>query len=212
MSWLSQAFGSKSYQNPADAARPYLEQIPGQLHQSYDPYIQQGRQAGQMTQEQYDRLINDPQGFINEIQEGYKPSEGYQFQKEQGLGAMRNSAASGGFAGTPYDQERQSQYVEGLLGQDMQNYMNNVLGLYNRGLGGEERIQGQGFQAGLGLGDSLANALMQQAGLEFRGVEGRNAANESLRNALLKGGGALVGGVTGLPDMNTMPSQGGYFF
>jgi len=44
MSWMSQAFGGGgSYSNPADAAMPYLEQVPGYVDQYYNPYINMGQ-------------------------------------------------------------------------------------------------------------------------------------------------------------------------
>jgi hypothetical protein len=57
MSWLSKALGLSSSQNPANAAQPYLQQIPGVGHQNYDPYIQQGQQAGQTLQGEYGKAI-----------------------------------------------------------------------------------------------------------------------------------------------------------
>src|SRR3990167_9540646 len=39
MSWLSSLFHGGNSKNPADAAMPYLNQVPGVSHQGYDPYI-----------------------------------------------------------------------------------------------------------------------------------------------------------------------------
>lgn len=218
MSWLSKIFGGG--QNPADAARPYLDQIPGQLHEYYDPYVQQGQDAQSQLSGQYDQLMNDPTGFINALMGDYKPSEGYQYQLDQGLGAMRNSAASGGFSGTGYDQQQQAQYLQGLLGKDQQQFLQNALGAYGIGMQGEQDFYNKGYGASLGLGDSLANALQQQAGLEYKGVANQNAQNSALRNAIIKGLGTAVGGIAGGPIGAGIGSkiagggadQGGYYY
>ena len=50
------------------AANQYLNQIPGVAEKNLSPYIMPGQQS---------------QDFINQIMQGYKPSEGYNFQKEE---------------------------------------------------------------------------------------------------------------------------------
>jgi hypothetical protein len=180
--------------DPAAAAQPYLEQIPGVSHDIYDPYITRGGAAGDVLSEQYGRMAQDPTAFINALMEGYKPSEGYQFQQEQMGRAAANTAAAGGMRGTPQDQLQQQQITQGLLGQDMQQYLSNVLGAQQTGLTGEQGLYGIGFDASKGLGADLTNVLGQQAGLAFQGARER-AAQPGLFGKLT---GAL-GTIAGLP-------------
>lgn len=202
MSILSNLFGGGK--NPANSAMPYLNQISGVGHQGYDPYINQGQDASGKTKSQYEDLMNDPSGFINKLMENYKTSEGYNFQKDILGKEMSNTAAAGGIAGTPLDQMNQAQGIQGLLSQDMQQYLSNVLGRYDTGLKGEEGIAGRGYDASKQLTDLLGGNLNQQANLGFQGQQQKNANQNALMQSLMKllgqagsfGGGGLFGGMT----------------
>ena len=200
MSILSKLFGGS---NAGDAAMPYLNQIPGVGHDAYDPYITEGRTAGQNVQGQYEGLMNDPTGFINKLMQAYQPSEGYQFQKGELSKAMGNTAASGGFAGTSFDQGQQAKGIQGLLSQDMQQFLSNALGVYGTGLQGEQGISDRGYDATGKLTDILGGNLNQQGGLAFQGQQQKNANRSAAINALIKSlgvaaGGAATGGLGGL--------------
>lgn len=194
MSILSKLFGG---QNPADAAMPYLNQIPGVGHNAYDPYITAGQTAGQNTQGQYEGLMNDPTGFINKLMESYEPSKGYQFSKDQLTKEMGNTAASGGFAGTSYDQQQQGAGIQGLLSKDMQQFLSNALGVYGTGLQGEQGIADKGYDASGKLADILGGSLNQQGGLAFQGQQQQNANKTSMINSLVKALGMAAGGGVG---------------
>lgn len=203
MSLLDRIFGTSS---PREAANPYLNQIPGVAHQGYDPYINAGADASGKTKSQYEDLINDPTGFINKIMEGYKPSEGYQFQKEQLQKELSNTAAAGGIAGTPFDQMNQGQAVQKLLSGDMQQFLQNILGRYDKGLAGEEGIAERGYNASGKLTDTLGNALNQQAGFAANDVQQKNKQTQDLWSMFGKAlggaagaaGGYMTGGLPGL--------------
>ena len=201
MSWLSKLFGGGGSSNPADAAQPYLNQIPGVAHQGYDPYINRGLDAGGKAQTQYDRLLSDPTGFINEIMKNYKESDSYNFAKDRLTKEMGNTAAAGGIAGTPLDQMNQAEGVQGLLSKDMQQYLQNALGVYGTGLSGEQGLYDTGFNASSNLTDALGGALNQQAGLAFQGQQQKNMDRNAKWNMLAKalgiGAGAFFGGLPG---------------
>jgi hypothetical protein len=212
MSILSGIWGGhKSHggSNPANAAMPYLQKIPQVGHDAYDPYIQQGQAAGQRTGSQYESLMNDPQAFIDKIMSGYKPSEGYQFQKNELTGQLGNAAAAGGIAGTDLDQMNQGKAIQGLLSRDQQQYLQNALGVYGTGLSGEQHMADQGFTASGNLADILGGSLNQQGGLAFQGQSQKNANKTNLFKALAQAlgmgagaffvgpAGALVGGGLG---------------
>lgn len=192
MSWLSSLFGGGK-SNPANAAMPYLNKIPGVGEKYYNPYIEQGQQAGGMLSEQFQKLMSDPTGFINQLQSQYKPSEGYQFKRgelEKGLGA---AAAAGGLAGTPYHQQEYGQMADKLLSEDMQQYLQNALGVYGTGLQGEQDFYNKGFQASGSLADMLAGNLNQQGGLAFQG----SAFNKQQQNQLIQALMQALGGAGG---------------
>jgi hypothetical protein len=199
MSWLSNLFGGGD--SPMDAANQYLNQIPGVAHQGYDPYVNAGMDASSRTKGQYESLLSDPTAFINKLMEGYKPSEGYQFQKEQLNKELSNTAAAGGIAGTPLDQMNQGQAVQKLLSGDMQQFLKNVLGEYHTGLAGEEGIASRGVDASGRLTDLLGNNLASQSGLAYKNQVDKNQRKSDLWSmfgkALGAGTGAFLGGVPG---------------
>ena len=196
MSWLSQLFhGGK---NPAQAAQPYLDQIPDVGHKYYDPYVQQGQEAGNTLKEQYGQML-DPQAFLDKIQGGYKPSEGYQYQLGELTKGIGSQAAAGGFSGTPLHQQQYGEMAQGLMSKDMQQYLQNALGIYGKGLEGEQDIYGKGFGASGSLADYLGSNLSQQGGLAFQGQQQQNANQNALFSALAQ----LLGGAGGAA-MNPM--------
>ncbi len=192
MSWLSELFGGGK--NPMNEANQYLNQIPGVAHQGYDDYVNQGKDASGKTKTQYEDMMNDPTGFINKLMEGYKPSEGYQFQKEQLTKELGNTAAAGGIAGTPQDQMNQGAGVQKLLSGDMQQFLQNVLGRYDKGLEGEEGVATRGYDASGKLTDALGGALNQQGGLAFNDAQQKNKNKNDMWSMF----GKALGGAGGL--------------
>ncbi len=193
MSILSKLFGGGGGNgSPMHAANQYLNQIPGIGHKGYDPYINAGLDASGRTKSQYESLMGDPTAFINKLMEGYKPSEGYQFQKDKLTKELSNTAAAGGIAGTPLDQMNQGEGVQKLLSGDMQQFLQNVFGAFKTGLEGEEGIAGRGFDASKNLTDLLGGSLNQQGGLAFQDQQQKNQNKNDLWSMF---GKALGGGV-----------------
>ena len=214
--------GGGGMSNPADSARPYLNQIPGTVKPYLEPYIQGGApaqrdamQAYQNIYNQYNQapdlynnpnidfnkstaaygqMANDPTQFINNIMKQYTPSEGYKYKQNQLQSAVRNSAASGGFAGTRYDQGNQAELIKGLLGEDMQQYLSNILGTQAQGLSGVERLRGgqERAQTQRLAGQDRAQGLMA-ANAEQRAERAYSASTElaSLLAAALGEHGSL---------------------
>lgn len=200
--------GLFGYSNPAKKAQPYIEKIGPMAEQRYNPYIQQGQQAGQNVQGQYEQLTNDPGNFLNQLMSGYTPSKGFDFKKDQALQAMRNSAAAGGFSGTEADQIRQGELANSLSSQDMYDWVDRALGLYGRGLEGQQGFSNQGYNANQSLTDILGNSLNQQGGLAFQGQAQHNQGLMDLLSSLIGGGSAAYSAYKGgQPQMQTQPGN-----
>src|ERR1700733_2066781 len=131
MSWLSDFF--KGGKNPADAAMPYLNQIPGMEKQYYDPFINQGREAGNTLAPQFNQISQDPAAFLESIMGKYQPHRPYQLRNEEALRTAGNTAAAGGIRGGLSDIKNESRISDALLGQDMQQWLQNVLGIQGAG-------------------------------------------------------------------------------
>jgi hypothetical protein len=185
--------------NPADAAMPFLNQIPGQTNQFYQPYFNAGTSALPGLQEQYGGLLNDPGAMMNKFGESYQSSPGLQFQIQQALGGAGNAAAAGGMAGSPQHEQQNMQLANNIASQDYNNWMKNAIGLYGQGLTGQQGLANMGQQAGQSNADMLAQTLAQQGNLAFNGAQQQNQNKSDMWNNVFKLGGAAVGGAVGGP-------------
>lgn len=185
MSWLSKALGISSSQNPAAAAQPYLQQIPGVGHQYYDPYIQQGQQAGQRLQGEYEKQL-DPTAFMSQLQSGYKPSDAYQFKSGELQKGMRAMGGAGGYGGTPYHQQQYGEQADKLLSGDMQQYLQNAMDIYGQGIKGEQGLQQQGFGASGSMADLMGGGLLAQGTTAATGQAQQNQNRQQLISGLMK--------------------------
>lgn len=183
--------------DPANAANKYMSKIPAVGQQYYNPYIQGGQKAGATLGNEYTKML-DPTAFMDNIMGHYKESEGAQYEKNQlgrGIGA---TAAAGGFAGTPEHEREYGEMAGGIMSKDMQQYLENALGIYGGGISGEEDVYNKGYGASGSLADLLGGNLASQGTLAFAGTSQNNANRQALMNALIKalgqGAGAAMSG------------------
>ena len=155
--FLARLFGgdpSKPYQDAQNTYNQYAQKVFGYL----DPYNQAG-QKGLGNWQAMLQKMSDPQAFVNNILSGYKMSPAAQMQLQQGQNAISNAASASGMLGSSAFGGNMAQYAEGLTANDMQNYLNNILGVNRDVLGGYRDISGMGLQAG----GQEANYANQQA-------------------------------------------------
>ena len=187
-------------EDPSAAANRYLKQVPGVGHKYYDPFIGSGKKAGGILEGEYGKMLS-PTSFIDEIMKHYSESPGEQYEKNElgrGIGA---TAAAGGYAGTPEHQKFYGDMASKLMSGDMQQYLQNALGVYGAGIGGEHDIYSKGYDASGSLADMLGGTLGSQAGLAFQNSSQNNANRSGFLNAIAKalstGAGAYFGGAPG---------------
>lgn len=185
-------------EDPMKDANRYLEQIPGVGKQYYNPYIDQGRRAGSLLESEYGKLLK-PTSFIDDIMKNYNMSKGAMYKRDQlgrGIGA---TAAAGGYAGTPEHQLEYGEMADKLMSDDMQQYLQNALGVYGTGLSGEQGFYGKGFEASDRLAELIAGMLSSQAGGAFQSANQTNASRDAFLNNIIKafsqGGGSMGGGM-----------------
>jgi hypothetical protein len=168
------------YSNPANAAMPYLQQIPGTITPYFQPYIDAGGDSLNTLIKQYQTLLNNPGQVINSAGAGYQQSPGYQYQYNQGINGANAAAAAGGTLGTPEHQQEAASMSSNLANQDYQKYLQQALDLYGQGLKGEQGINHMGFNASTDLAKSLASNLQSEATLGYTGQSGQNMANSQM--------------------------------
>ncbi len=209
---MSSRSAQKHNRSGVREARSYLDQIGPMAERNFSPYIQGGHEAERTlpgmyqgmydeyanneTPEQYSQMSGDPMEFINNIMRGYSPSEGYKYKEKRMTDAARATGAAGGFAGTELDRESQADMIRGLLGGDIQEFLNNVLGTQKYGLEGGERYNERNM-----LGKERARAL-SAASMENRANRGFMGATD-LANIL----GSNAGQQAGLGIMGNRQSQ-----
>lgn len=202
----SMLFGRKP-ENPYGSAMPYLGQAESAGRGLYQPYVNQGQDAYTKLNPLYSEMMQDPTAYMRKLMGGYETSPDYDFKSQQMQKAMQNAAASGGFAGTDYDQMQRADTIRGLLGQDMQQYFNNVRNIQDTGLGGQQSFYNTGFDASRGLGDYLSDVYASMANSQAASSQFQNQARQDRRGARMKFLGSLIGMAAG--GFNPMSVAGG---
>lgn len=193
MDFMNTLFGTNGgMPNPSDAAKGYLDNIPGTIKPYYDPYIDAGKQSLSQLMGQYSGLINDPTSIMNKMGSTYKQSPGYQFNMNQGMNAINNAESAGGMLGTPSHQQYAGQMASNLASQDYNTYLHNAMGMYGQGLSGMNDINHMGYQASNDLAGALASNMQNQAGLAFQGQANQNQQQSDQAGNLFKIGGSIL--------------------
>lgn len=191
MGFFDNLFGGGENNNPANAAMPYMNQIPGQTSPYFQPYVGYGQNALPGLAQQYGGLLNNPGGKLNEIGQSYHESPGFKFALEQALQGAGHGAAAGGMAGSPQHEQQNMGIATGLANQDYNNWLGQATGLYNQGLAGQQGLASGGLQAGTSMADMIAQTLAQQGNLAFNGQRQQNQNRSDMFGNIGKGIGAL---------------------
>lgn len=186
MSFWDSLFGVS---NPASAANPYYNQIPGAINQQLGPYTQGGQWAQGQLQGPTSQLLSNPGAFVNSIGSNYQASPGFAWQLQQALAAGNQSAAAGGMAGSAQNQQQNMGIATQLANQNYNQYLQNAMGMFNTGYSGAQNMYGIGANAANESASDQAQALAQQ---------GQNAAaGQQWQNNVNMGGWGMVGGLLG---------------
>ena len=180
--------------NPQDEANKYLNQIPGQTSQYFDPYSQGGQKKFGELGDQSSQLMNDPGGKYNQIGQGFQQSPGFKFAMEQALGGANRSAAAGGMAGTPQNTQQDMQLANDLASQDYYKYMEGATGLYGKGLDSANSMSQMGLNAGTSQADMIAQMLAKQGQNAYTGAKESNQNKGNAFSNILGGIGSFASG------------------
>jgi len=183
-------------EDPSKEANRYMSQIPGVGQKYYNPFIQGGQRAGGVLEGEYGKMLN-PTSFIDDIMKNYSTSKGAEYEKHELGRDIGATAASGGFAGTPEHQKAYGEMADNIMSKDMQQYLQNALGVYGGGITGEQDFYNKGYGASGDLADLLSGNLASQGGMAYNQASQTNASRDSFLNAFIKalsqGAGAAGG-------------------
>lgn len=153
---------------PYHAAMGPFQQYYGQAANVQNPFLQAGQGALDNYQGWLQGMQN-PSGFINHLMGQYQQSPWAQYQQQQSMRAGTNEASASGLIGSsPFAQQLQ-QNASNISSQDMNNWLQNVLGINSQ--------YGQGQQNIAGMGQNAANTLSGLYSQEGEGL-GNLAAGE----------------------------------
>lgn len=137
-----------------DAMKQYQDYM-GKAEGTQNPFLDFGKRA-MPGYEQWLGGMKDPSQFINKLTSGYQESPYAKYQQEQALRASGNAGAAGGLGGsTPMAQFNQQQ-AQGIASKDMNQWLQNVLGVNQQ--------YGQGLFGQMGMGQHAADILSQMYG------------------------------------------------
>lgn len=159
----------------------------------YDQQINRGDAAYNQINPIVSKMGTDPTSFINDLMGKYTASEAYKQKLAEMMKAAHSTAAAGGMVGTDQDQDVHSRLSLTLQSEDMQNWLNNVLGVQNEGIQALGHFYDNGQTAQNKYSDEYLNMLSAsdtKKSAEERGAE--QAARMQRANA-----GAAAGGIIG---------------
>jgi hypothetical protein len=184
---LQGLFGNSGepYKKAWNAYQPYYEKAEGQQNPFYN--------AGTNAIPQYQNWVNsmqNPQDFINHLMNNYQQSPWARFQTQQGVNAANNAASKSGLIGSTPLANANNQMAQNISSQDMNNWLQNVLGIntqYGKGLGQET---GWGQHAADILSQLASNAGEYAGGTAY----GEQYGKQQDRNSLFAGIAKMFGG------------------
>ena len=151
-----------------------LNQTGRQMQQTYQPYIDYGNRAMPALEDQYSKLMNNPQGIYDMLAGGYQHSPGYDYRMQAMQNAASNAAGAGGMLGTNMHQMNAMNAANGIAGEDFNNYLSTLLGLYGTGLEGTQGQFNTGASMAQGLAGNQASLGNSRAQLQYQGQQNNN--------------------------------------
>jgi len=174
---------------PYEAANKAYTPFYNQAKEQQNPFYQAGTGAIPQFQDWLGQM-KDPSGFINNLMGKYQESPFAKFQQQQGMRAAQNMGSATGLTGSTPLQMQAQQNAQNISSQDMNQWLQNVLGVNNNyGSGLFNEMQGGQHSA------DMLSQLMQGAG-EYRGgtAYGQAAGEQNDKSALWGALGKLFGG------------------
>jgi len=175
-----------------DAGKPYkdaqkqFDKYFPQAQQYQQPFYDAGKNAIPGMQN-WLKSMQDPSQFINNQMSNYQESPYAHYQQQQGLRAAQNMGSASGMTGSTPLMQFAQQNAQDISGKDMNNWLQNVLGINSQ--------YGQGMQNMMNMGqhsaDSLTQLMSDYMNAQAQMAYGKGAAQQGQF-------GGLLGGITGL--------------
>jgi hypothetical protein len=170
---------------PYEAAQSQYQNLYNQGREAQNPFYNMG--TGAIPQYQaYNQRMSDPTQFVNSLMNSYQSSPYSNFMQRQAQRANTNAASAAGLIGsTPYQQAGE-QYAHDIAGQDLNNWLNTVLGINTQ--------YGQNLNNMMNYGSNAANTLSNMSA-NFAGPMGESAYGQE-KGDNFDWGNILAGGLS----------------
>lgn len=168
MGILDKFFGGGEKQAAKEMGKAY-KKASSINDEAYQPYRDAGKSGLDRFKQGIDAL-SDPKAYYERVLADYKTSPSAQRRLDQGMNLLSTQGAATGFMGSGVLQRALMDYAQQIIGADEQNYFQNIQGINQDYLGGEERLMNQGYNAN----NSWANN-----GTQFMLGQGQAKANEA---------------------------------
>lgn len=168
------------------AGRGYDEAAKRMEEQLYNAgnYYRPYREAGERAIPQFEQWMNqykNPQEFMNNVFANYSMSPGAKYKLGQTERAANNAASASGMIGSSAHMREAGNIANQISSEDMQQYLQNYLGIggiYGQGL---NSMMGQGFNAAGGSAGLMGNNAAQLGQLYGGGTaERQNQQNQMI--------------------------------
>jgi hypothetical protein len=172
---------------PYNAAMDQYQKYYNQAQNTQQPFLNAGTGAIPNYQNFLSKMQN-PTDFINNISSQYKESPYAQYQQQQARRAAENFGSANGLSGSTLLMQQAQQNASNISSQDMNNWLQNVLGVNQQyGQGQQNLIQG-----GQNSANSLTNLLSMLGNNMGQAAYGQEAGNQSDFSNILGGLGSLA--------------------
>lgn len=191
MSWLSSFLHpDKSY----DSAQAELDKYYNQGQGYLNPYNQNGQDAFGGYKGAMDKLLN-PTALQDEWSKNYKESDLAKQNEVTASQSGLNAAQQMGLGGSSPALQAIQSGTAGIVAQDRQKYLDDLMQKYMTGIGIGQDIYGKGATAAGQMSQNSMNQGTNSAQTQFN----KNNAQGDLFGKLLGGGIGLVGSALGGP-------------
>lgn len=170
---------------------------------AYNQYAQQGAAAEQPYQQAGENAIgnyqkwaqsmSNPTQFNNQLMSQYQESPYAKFMQQQAIRSAQNAGSAEGMVGSsPYNLQVE-QNASNISGQDMNNWMQNVLGLNTQYGNAEQNMMNTGANAA----NSLVNLYGNEANAQGEAAAGEAAGQNKDENNGIGGAISTIANIFG---------------
>lgn len=140
---------------PYDDAMKQYQQWMNRAQGMQNPFIQAGTGAIGNYQK-WLQGMQDPTKFMNNMMGQYQESPWAKFQQQQGMRAANNMGSASGLSGSSPLMQQAQQNAQNISSGDMNNWLQNVLGVNTQYGAGEQNL--------MNMGQNATNSLMGMYG------------------------------------------------